>query len=112
ISPNIESLFLTSKEWNLADVDDWEVTLSSLHMFSRLKYIEFREVYGCENEFRFVEFLFKNAAVLEEVVLFFSNREPSPDPVDCCYKTRRMKKFGDKLRMLPRASSTLTMLFF
>ncbi|XP_026405819.1 putative FBD-associated F-box protein At5g56700 isoform X2 [Papaver somniferum] len=70
ISPNIESLFLTSKEWNLADVDDWEVTLSSPHMFSHLKYIEFREVYGCQNEFRFLEFLFKNAAVLEEVVLF------------------------------------------
>ncbi|XP_026396380.1 F-box/LRR-repeat protein At3g03030-like [Papaver somniferum] len=112
ISPNIESLFLTSKEWNLAEVDDWEVTLSSLHTFSHLKFIEFREVYGCENEFRFLEFLFKNASVLEEVVLFFSNREPSPDAVDCRDKTRRMKKFGDKLRMLSRASPTLTMLFF
>ncbi|KAI3946657.1 hypothetical protein MKW92_040679, partial [Papaver armeniacum] len=98
--------------WNLADVDDWEVTLSSLHMFSHLKFIEFREVYGCENEFRFLEFLFKNAAVLEEVVLFFSNRELSPDTVDCRDKTRQMKKFGDKLRMLPRASPTLTMLVF
>ncbi|KAI3877746.1 hypothetical protein MKW98_020227, partial [Papaver atlanticum] len=57
---------------NLADVgDDWEAEFSLTCMFSHLKYVEIREVEGCDNEFSFLRFLFKNSTVLEKVNLFF-----------------------------------------
>ncbi|XP_026406596.1 uncharacterized protein LOC113301985 [Papaver somniferum] len=54
ISPIVKTLKLKSMESNLADIgDDWEVGLSLTGMISHLKFVEIREVEGCENELKF-----------------------------------------------------------
>ncbi|RZC75575.1 hypothetical protein C5167_051048 [Papaver somniferum] len=53
---NVRHLSLSSGflESNLADIgDDWEVGLSLTGMISHLKFVEIREVEGCENELKF-----------------------------------------------------------
>lgn len=63
-----------------------------------------KSLQGCDNEFKFVEFRWKNGVVLEEMVLWFSDfprKFSSPEQADI------VKKFSKKLRAVPRASSNL-----
>ncbi|KAI3878000.1 hypothetical protein MKW98_008277 [Papaver atlanticum] len=107
ISPVITSLILTSKESNLADVgDDWESGLSLTCMFSHLKFVEIREVEGCDNELKFLTFLLKNSMVLEKLSLFFRYTSDSLD------RGRYVRRFKRNLKLLPTASSSIQMHFF
>ncbi|XP_026379026.1 putative F-box/FBD/LRR-repeat protein At1g78760 [Papaver somniferum] len=110
-SPCMESLFITSKE--LDSEDDGEVVLSGSCILSHLKYIEMREVKGCNNELIFLEFVLKNAIVLEEMVLYFcdAGSSPSTNTRGVPDKLNVMKKFSEKVKALPRVSSSLIMLF-
>ncbi|KAI3877052.1 hypothetical protein MKX03_004189, partial [Papaver bracteatum] len=90
----------------IADVDDdWEARLSLPCTLSHLKFVEIQQLQGCNNEFKFVEFLRKNGVVLQEMVLWFRDflREVSSPE-----QAAIVKKFSKKLRTVPRASSNLT----
>lgn len=92
------------KESNLADVgDDWEVGLSSQGMLSHLEYVVIKEVEGCDAELKILIFLLKNAKVLKIVVLCFRFSIGS--------QVTQVERFLDKLRLVPRASSSIQVLF-
>ncbi|XP_026451232.1 F-box/LRR-repeat protein At4g14103-like [Papaver somniferum] len=121
ISHNVETIFLTLKEWNVAE--DGEVGLLPCGL-SHLKYIEIRGLTACDNELKFLELVLKEAVVLEEMDLYFSNPEDlpdateSPDRLELVKKRSELvkkrselnKKFARKLRALPRVSSCSMML--
>ncbi|KAI3834478.1 hypothetical protein MKX03_012872, partial [Papaver bracteatum] len=90
--------------------DDGELGLSSPCLMSHLKHIEIRDAEGCENELKFLEFLLKNSIVLEKMVVSFDTTS-SPDITGSADRLKLMKKFKEKLRTLPRASASLTMIF-
>ncbi|KAI3877740.1 hypothetical protein MKW98_020221 [Papaver atlanticum] len=107
ISPMLRILKLKSMESNLADVlDDWEAGLPLTCMFSHLKFVEIREVEGCDNEIKFLRFLLKKSTVLEKVNLFFQSTGKSLD------KGRQVRRFKRNLRVLPSASSRVKLKFF
>ncbi|KAI3845165.1 hypothetical protein MKX03_018086, partial [Papaver bracteatum] len=97
--------------------DDGELGLSLPCLMFHLKHVEIREVWGCEDELKFLEFLLKNAIVLEKIVLSFNKNdfvrrvECSPETTGSADILQLMKKFEEKLRTLPRASPNLTMIF-
>ncbi|KAI3833336.1 hypothetical protein MKX03_028888, partial [Papaver bracteatum] len=90
----------------ITDVDDdWEARLLLPCTLSHIKFVEIKQLRGCDNEFKFVEFLWKNGVVLEEVVLwfnYFSTKVSFPE------QAAIVKKFSKKLRTVPRGSSNLT----
>ncbi|KAI3832400.1 hypothetical protein MKX03_016864, partial [Papaver bracteatum] len=91
---------------SLADVgDDWEAGLSLTCTFSHLKFVEIREMEGCDNELSFLSFLLKNSTVLETVILFFRSTGDSLD------NGRQVRRFKRNLRVLPTASSNIQMNF-
>ncbi|KAI3914367.1 hypothetical protein MKW98_014974 [Papaver atlanticum] len=106
ISPDIDTIYLESKQSNLADVgDDWEVGLSFPGMLSHLEYVQIEEVEGCDAEFKILRFLKKNATILKNVALYFRSCVGSPDRV------RQVEQFRDKLRAVPTASSSIELVF-
>lgn len=66
---------------------------------SHLKLIRINDAEECDAELELLSFLFKNAKVLEKVVVCFGSSVGSPDRVT------QVKQFQDKLRALPRSSS-------
>ncbi|XP_026436123.1 uncharacterized protein LOC113333988 [Papaver somniferum] len=83
ISPDIDTIYLDSKQSNLADVgDDWEAGLSLPGMLSHLKYVQ-----------------------IEEVILDFRSCVGSPD------RLIQIEQFKDKLRAVPTASSSIELVF-
>ncbi|XP_026459363.1 uncharacterized protein LOC113360026 [Papaver somniferum] len=73
ISPRVQSP-------NLVDVgEDWEAGLSSEGMLSRLTYVCFCEVEGCDAELKLLSFLLKHGHVLTKVALSFCAGTCSPD---------------------------------
>ncbi|KAI3908057.1 hypothetical protein MKW98_003702 [Papaver atlanticum] len=104
-SPSVEYLFLTRLESGLLDIDaDGELGLALPCPMFHLKHVEIRDVQGCENEHKFLEFLLKNAIVLGKLVMSF-------DTTASANRRKLMKKFKEKLRTLPRASLSLTTIF-
>lgn len=72
-SPLVEYLFLARYESGLIDAeDDEELGLSLPCLMFHLKHVEIREVKGREDELKFLEFLLKNAIVLEKIVLSYN----------------------------------------
>ncbi|KAI3989970.1 hypothetical protein MKX01_003673 [Papaver californicum] len=61
------------------------------------KFVEIKGVQGCDNELKIIEFLLKNAMVLEELVLFSCKENSSS---------------GKLVRTLPRTSSSIGFFFF
>ncbi|KAI3903387.1 hypothetical protein MKW98_032041 [Papaver atlanticum] len=107
ISPIIITLILVSEEVNLADIgDDWDAGLPLTCMYPRLKFIEIKEVEGCDNELKFLRFMLKNSTVLEKVNLFFRSTSDSLDG------GRRIRGFKRNLRAMPTSSSGIKMNFF
>ncbi|XP_026451235.1 putative F-box/LRR-repeat protein At3g44810 [Papaver somniferum] len=74
---NVEELTLLSDVFQSNVAEDGEVGLLPCGL-SRLKYVEIRGMEGCDNELKFLELVLKEAAVLEEMDLCFSNPEGSP----------------------------------
>ncbi|KAI3874319.1 hypothetical protein MKX03_019467 [Papaver bracteatum] len=74
-------------------------------MLSHLKYVEIKELQGCDNEVKLLQLLLGKAMVLEEVALFFRSTAGSPGRV-------KLKRFRDKLGAVTRASSSTNMMFF
>ncbi|KAI3867654.1 hypothetical protein MKX03_036564, partial [Papaver bracteatum] len=72
--------------------DDWDVGLSSMCMFSHLKFVEITEVEGCDNELKFLRFLLKYSMALEEVNLFFQSTS------DLLDKGRQLRRFKRNVR--------------
>ncbi|XP_026431001.1 F-box/LRR-repeat protein 13-like [Papaver somniferum] len=100
ISPSITHLVLESMESNLGNIeDDWEAGLILPGKLSHLKLIRINDAEECDAELELLSFLFKNAKVLEKVVVCFGSSVGSPDRVT------QVKQFQDKLRALPRSSS-------
>ncbi|RZC53253.1 hypothetical protein C5167_012110 [Papaver somniferum] len=101
---NVEKLTVSASfvQRRITDVDDdWEARLSLPCTLSHLKFVKIKSLQGCDNEFKFVEFRWKNGVVLEEMVLWFSDfprKFSSPEQADIA------KKFSKKLRAVPRAS--------
>ncbi|RZC57401.1 hypothetical protein C5167_004708 [Papaver somniferum] len=95
---NVNELTLSSDFLQLDSEDDGEVVLSGSCILSHLKYIEMREVKGCNNELIFLEFVLKNAIVLEEMVLYFcdAGSSPSTNTRGVPDKLNVMKKFSEK----------------
>lgn len=106
ISP--ESLFLELNEFNSENIgEDWNRGLLSPTVLSHLKLVEMKGVQGCNNELKIIEFLLKNAMLLEELVLFSCKQNSSSGkPV------RHLRKFYNKIRTLPRTSSSIGFFFF
>ncbi|XP_026416185.1 F-box protein At3g62430-like [Papaver somniferum] len=99
ISPNIESIYITSKECeNFNGV--WEPVLPQPCMLSHLKFIEIGAVQGYDNQLKLLGFLLKNAIALEDVRLYFRFIHCLAD------QRRRVSEFSKKLKALPRASSS------
>ncbi|XP_026455867.1 uncharacterized protein LOC113356821 [Papaver somniferum] len=70
ISPRVQSTLLYTKQSNLVDVgEDWEAGLSSEGMLSRLTYVCFCEVEGCDAELKLLSFLLKHGQVLTKVAV-------------------------------------------
>ncbi|KAI3859142.1 hypothetical protein MKX03_017848, partial [Papaver bracteatum] len=90
--------------------DDGELGLSLPCLMFHLKHVEITEVKGYEDELKFLEFLMKNAVVLEKIVLSYYKRGPR-DTTSLADIWKLMKNFEEKLRTLPRASLNLTMTF-
>ncbi|KAI3946779.1 hypothetical protein MKW98_003342 [Papaver atlanticum] len=111
VSPCVESLFIISKGPD--SEENAEAVLSESCILPQLKFIQIREVKGCDNELMFLEFVLRKAIVLEEMVLYFCNagNSPSPNTTGIPDKLNVMKKFSEKIKALPRVSSSLIMLF-
>ncbi|KAI3890192.1 hypothetical protein MKX03_023374, partial [Papaver bracteatum] len=86
--------------------ENWEARSSFPCVLSKLRYVEITEVEGCDNELKLLGFLLESANVLEEVALFFRYTVGSPERV------KQVKRFRDQLRALPRASSSVNIMFF
>ncbi|XP_026460145.1 uncharacterized protein LOC113360937 [Papaver somniferum] len=101
-----EPVAVRDNEFSSADdEDDWEAKLPLPHMLSQLKFVEIKDVQGCDNELKFLEFLFRNAMVLEELILFLCPSNNSSRKYD------RIANFSEKVKRLPRASPSVTMIF-
>lgn len=85
--------------------DDWKAGLPLPCMLLHLKHVSIVGIEGQDNELEFLEFLLKNAVVLEELDMDSYLEDVSPD------KKRQMNRYCEKLRTLPRASSSLTIKF-
>ncbi|MCL7023054.1 hypothetical protein MKW94_015971, partial [Papaver nudicaule] len=101
-SPNVESLSIVKlpiSESLKPDNEDFWDGLSLSCKLDHLRSVEIRGPLGYYYELKFVEIMFKNAVVLEKMVLF-SSKESTTD--------KRLITFGEKLLKLPRASSNVT----
>lgn len=106
ISPNVESIYITSKECGLENFNGvWEPELSQPCMLSHLKFIEIGAIQGNDNELKLLGLLLKNAVALEDVKLYFHSNPCSTD------QRRRESEFIKKLKALPRASSSINTSF-
>ncbi|MCL7034933.1 hypothetical protein MKW94_010575 [Papaver nudicaule] len=83
------------------DANYWD-GVSWSYKLDHLKSVEIRGPLGYYNELKLVEILFKNAVVLEKMLLF-SSKESTTD--------KRLTAFGKKLLKLPMASSNVTTIF-
>ncbi|PIA52170.1 hypothetical protein AQUCO_01000211v1 [Aquilegia coerulea] len=93
---NLETLVMVKSEEPIGlkeRVEDWGAHLLSPH----LKYIEIREAQSCENAFKFLKYLLKNAAGLEKIVMAATSTRAS--------ETEKLLEFCKRLQVLPKASS-------
>ncbi|XP_026451695.1 F-box protein At4g09920-like [Papaver somniferum] len=97
---NVEKLTLLSDVFQSNVAEDGEVGLLSCGL-SHLKYIEIKGMKGCDNELKFVGLVLKEAVVLEEMDLCFSNPEGSPDATESPDESNLIEKYIRKLRALP-----------
>ncbi|KAF5189171.1 F-box/RNI-like superfamily protein [Thalictrum thalictroides] len=94
---NLETLVMVNAEirnWtnNSVKVKEWGAHLLSPH----LKYIEIQEPDPCENGFKFLQYLLKNAAGLEKIVMAATSTQAS--------ETEKLLEFCKRLQVLPKAS--------
>ncbi|RZC63208.1 hypothetical protein C5167_024976 [Papaver somniferum] len=88
---------------NSADVGDYrEAGLLCPGMLSHLRYVQFKEVEGCDAELRLLSFLLENAKVLKKVVLYYRSSAGLP---------KRVRQVEHKLRAVPTASSSIQLVF-
>ncbi|PIA26505.1 hypothetical protein AQUCO_09200011v1 [Aquilegia coerulea] len=100
-SPYIETLIfacccIEGKEEDLGE------DRSTKYVFSHLKYVRVRKFYGCENEVKLLEFLLKTAPGLQTITITLTR---------AFLKSEKFNEFSMKLHSLPRASSSVTILF-
>ncbi|KAI3886086.1 hypothetical protein MKX03_003667 [Papaver bracteatum] len=84
---------------------DWKAGLPLSCMLLHLKHVSIVGIEGQDNELEYLEFLLKNAVVLEELDMLSYLKDVSPD------RKRQMNSYYEKLKTLPRASSSLSIKF-
>ncbi|MCL7040274.1 hypothetical protein MKW94_018949, partial [Papaver nudicaule] len=97
LSPNVESLSIVNRgmlEPSKPENEDYWAGVSWSCKLHCLRSVEIRGLLGYYNELKLVEIIFKNAVVLEKMVLY-SSKESTAD---------KRLTFGEKLLKLPRAS--------
>ncbi|PIA35556.1 hypothetical protein AQUCO_03500128v1 [Aquilegia coerulea] len=82
---------------------NWAKELVANCIFCKLKSVRIQICKGCENELRFIEYLLKNAPVLDSLTII-TTKVHSGD-------TEELEDFSRKVRSLPRASSNAMILF-
>ncbi|KAI3939894.1 hypothetical protein MKW98_029670 [Papaver atlanticum] len=114
ISPNIESLRLCKNSFTdyplppqlgIPDEDDDRNVGGSHRLSLSVKHVSIVGIEGQDNELEFLEFLLKNAVVLEVLDMDSYLEDVSPD------RKILMNRYCERLRKLPRASSSLTIKF-
>ncbi|PIA35775.1 hypothetical protein AQUCO_03500264v1 [Aquilegia coerulea] len=104
-SPHLETLILEVVKD--VTIKNWGDELSFESKFHHLKSIEIKDISdclnlkNCGNLFKLLEFLLKNAVVLENVILTDNEELSSGD----------LEELNKKLQAIPRASSSVTILF-
>ncbi|KAF9611136.1 hypothetical protein IFM89_027144 [Coptis chinensis] len=88
---------------SLEDGGDWGKQLSFQCPFDHCKCIEIWELVGCENELKLLKFLFRNAVVLESIVINLTKMLSKDKEVE-------LVEFSKKLKDLCRASSGVKIL--
>ncbi|PIA62350.1 hypothetical protein AQUCO_00200385v1, partial [Aquilegia coerulea] len=89
----------------LAGEDYWGAQLSFQCMLHHLKCIEIQEFDGSPNEFKFFEFLLRNASVLENITM--KAKEVFARDNISKQKEEELVEFSKKLKLLPKASSNV-----
>ncbi|XP_043705190.1 uncharacterized protein LOC122655002 [Telopea speciosissima] len=120
-SPNLESLSLITGKiapilhydldaevvFDLYDFEKWLYWKSQMWCFNCLKKIEIHEFFGTRLLMDMIEFVLKNSAVLESVVIYFDERISShTDP-----EYQNMSRLKFEINSFYRASSSAKILF-
>lgn len=111
-SPQIEDLFLNSN----SVVQDWSKAIQIEHCqdnkvwskyeLSHLKSVEIKGFKGSNNEMKVVEFLLENAIILENLIITVAMCEKRSSA-----HNKEILKIGKQLVRLPRASSSVGVLY-
>ncbi|KAF9588823.1 hypothetical protein IFM89_016183 [Coptis chinensis] len=108
MSPNVETLTVeVNKEMpiiNSSKIEEYQDTGSPLQTMHHLKVIKIQGILGSINGLKLLEILLKNAVVLKKI-LVLTPKEQSPNSL------RRLIKLSDEVVELPRASSSIAVLF-
>ncbi|RZC85768.1 hypothetical protein C5167_026438 [Papaver somniferum] len=92
-------------KFNTENIGDyWDTGFSLRCMICHLKFVKIKGLLGCVDELKFLEILFKHAAVLEKVVLASDSSKQDS------LRKKRMKKFSEMLLTFPRASKNIIIL--